>query len=710
MYDDTGAMLIQLNGYAQSHHLYKQIYSCYGPFHSEFFYILSGFGGLTWTHDRMGVFVLSVWIFCSLLAGAISVSLTGHAFWGILGQMISFLVLEPLKGELGHPISLCILLLTGVVICFQQSIQNRTSLAYFAAIGAGTGLLFATKINIGIFCAITLVVSLSALLKGRWTWLFYPACALLLLLPFVLVRATWSVEMCWEFSLALLAALIPCLCALAPSRRGFLGWAYPATLFFGFMIALTGSAVFIYLTGTSLSELLNAVAFRALKLGKAFMVEPPLDANSVLALVLLSTAGSSCILLYPRFSKNAKGLLLLVQAFVLLCLFGSILFISVYYNHQILFFCLAMFWALIWEPEPSNTRTAASSCIAFICLLAIIQTLSGYPVFGSQACVPAYLVSLLAPYALFKCVAILSKAFATDARTAFLARGAALFIVVTKVAFLLFISGNRFEMSIPLNQPGASLFRSNFLNQATFSSLSYNLRHFYSGFVAVPGFNSLYPWSKHLPPTGFNTTANYSVLTDQEQESIVKVARNELSYVILWSPALFDYWNQGKPISPKPLYRFVQNETRIYAGVMNFEFRTVPSPHPIPVDYCAMYIPEWNPSTPKPSILLCYPYPISSSDKFTLVSAVTNEEWPLTPSRPLLSPALPNGLKAGSQVFICPDPIGSPQGVDWGLYVISIKRVGERYAVYIPFFRPPAELPGTIDIFRDHFLRISSDL
>ena len=86
----------------------RRLFGPYGPFFSEFYYLVCGIAGVPITHDGIRWVVLVLWVASSIAGAILAFRLTGRIWMAILAQLICFHALDRLAWEPGHPLSLII--------------------------------------------------------------------------------------------------------------------------------------------------------------------------------------------------------------------------------------------------------------------------------------------------------------------------------------------------------------------------------------------------------------------------------------------------------------------------------------------------------------------------------------------------------------------------------------------------------------------------
>ena len=124
-YDDTGSMLSIIQGFNERGGLYRQIFSPYGPFCSEFYLFVGRILSVPITHDGLRWIVLVLWVGSSLAGSAIAYRLTRRIWVALLVQALSFQMLDPLAEEPGHPVSLVAALVAAFALVVNSPREDK---------------------------------------------------------------------------------------------------------------------------------------------------------------------------------------------------------------------------------------------------------------------------------------------------------------------------------------------------------------------------------------------------------------------------------------------------------------------------------------------------------------------------------------------------------------------------------------------------------
>jgi hypothetical protein len=79
-----------------------------------------------------------------------------------------------------------------------------------------------------------------------------------------------------------------------------------------------------------------------------------------------------------------------------------------------------------------------------------------------------------------------------------------------------------YEAAVPLDLPGARRVRVDPAGATIYQQLAHDLSSRCNGLITLPGFNSLYLFTGIEPPTRLNTTAWFTMLTQAQQDTIIR--------------------------------------------------------------------------------------------------------------------------------------------------------------------------------------------
>ena len=592
-YDDTGFMLTLIQGFNERGSLYRETFSQYGPFYSEFYWFVNRILCVPISHDGIRLVVLVFWVGGSVAAGALAYRVAQKVWVALLVQAVCFHVLDPLVWEPGHPISLVAVLLVALALAANSLRENKENRAAAILMGTILGLLTMTKINLGVFAIAAIgtawVYCSRPDLLGRvlrWTVAFTFGA-----LGALLVKPAWPPEQRFPFVALFLCTLAA---VLVSAPGGKLEW--PVLRRFGmwllgaFWLSVALSISGALLTGTRWSDLVRGLIVQPMALGDAFIGLPGMERKDGI-MALCSFLGASAWWLLRTTP-------ILLRRWIDLAL--RVLFVGMMtawlMGHCALWTMLVFVWIAALpqlsvqdQTEPDLARFGRLSLV----LLAVGQFLGMYPVSGAQMAIPGFLVSLcLIPvlHGLF-----LNWERADLFRFHHALRFALPIVVLAAPSLTVAKYWREYVQSIagvyraraPLNLPGARLLRLDQADAALYRCLAENLRHSRPSFVTVPGMNSFYGWAERPPPTGFNTTMNFALLSGAEQQKIVEVARGCKPIALVLNAGLLEFWIRGRFQARGPLVDFAKTECRLAGSVRGYHLMSL-NAEPLPLlTYCA---------------------------------------------------------------------------------------------------------------------------
>lgn len=703
-YDDTGYMLSLIKGFNEHGHLYRETFSQYGPFYSEFYYFVCGVLGVPITHDGIRWVVLIFWVFNSIAGAIVAFRLTGRIWIALLAQALCFHVLESLVGEPGHPLSLVMACFGSLALCLTGGKSEQRIFWQPVAIGTLLGALLMTKINLGIFAVAavgTALIYRSPL--DRWGKVLRGAAAFLFVGMVLLIRTGWPVEVRTYFTLLFICSLLS---VLICSRGQTFGWQTSSR--FGlwtlaaFLLTCALSLSGALLTGSGWADLIDGLITGPMRLPTIFIDVPaigPFTAMSAVIGLLLAVAW--------RFASRAFPLHADLIAFGLRLFFLVLVIVWLAESSQSFIPVLPFLCPFLWIaalPLDSASRESNTPIWQFaqlaIVLLAVGQILGVYPVSGAQLGVPIYLGSLCVLFAIAGLLADL-KASARNFFT--LRRVAATTVLIGLAIAVLGLSGrvlrlvaSRHAQFSSLNLPGAKFLRTDEYTAAIYRFLAENLRGCRPSFLTIPGINSLYGWSEREAPTGFNVGMNFALLSAAQQNAMVNVGGTCQPIAAVLNRRILNFWIRGTFKPSGPLLDFVITECRSVGRVNNYELMILRNSPPPKLTYCVTLDKEWRADAPANQITVSLPANIGAITSASLLQATS-----LGAAPHLIEATIPsdgtgkvdNAPAAGSRQFSIYLPEAktlSPQSLDQTFIQL---RDESAHIINLPFLRPTGRQP-----------------
>jgi hypothetical protein len=594
-YDDTGSMLAIIQGFNEHGGLYRETFSPYGPFFSEFYLFVGRTLSAPITHDGIRWIVLVLWVGSSIAGGAIAYRLTHRIWVALLVQALSFHPLDGLADEPGHPISLVAALLAAFALVVNWPRENKVGRVQAILAGTILGMLCMTKINLGLFAV--------AAAGTAWVYcsprdvfgraLRWIAALLFCSFAVVLVGPSWPPETRLVFLTVFLCALIA---VLVSARGGKMEWRvlgrFGCWALGALLLSVTLSLSGALFGGTQWADLIRGLIVQPMGLGGIYISLPDMQRKDAV-IALASLIGACAWRLWAPASPLLERRISLSLRLVFVGLIAAWVM-----GRCAPWTALAFLWIAALPPPVSEAGQKESEAGRFgrlcLVLLAVGQVLGIYPVSGAQVAIPFFLASL--------CVIPVLHGLLLDFERADLFRlhpslRFALPIALLTAPSLLLgkvwtehvrLVTNKYHEGAPLRLPGTNLLRLERADAATCRCLAENLRNCRPSFVTLPGLNSLYGWAERPFPTGFNVPMNFALLSDEEQRKIVEVGRRcKPIALVLHQRLLFNVYIQGRYQASGPLVDFAKGECRPAGRVRGYDFMSLRN-EPLPtLTYCA---------------------------------------------------------------------------------------------------------------------------
>ena len=594
-YDDEGTLLVTLKAFVHGDALYRDIWSVYGPFYYELFGGLFSLTGEEVTTDASRTIVIVIWVAASLMFGLAAQRLSGRLALGITGMIAAFSALAVLANEPMHPQGLCVLLLGAFALLAASGPTRRVGWS-----GAGCGVLLAalilTKVNLGLYAvtavAVAAVVTVEPL--HRRAWLRWLVIAGFLALPFFVLKADfrlgWVRELFLLEALAAIAVLVasrPLWPARGEDDGGTLRWVLAAAA--GFGLAFVAIIIVIVLTGPTPTDVYNGVVRDATRIRDVLISPFPLPlggaaldwaigavAAAALASWLRLGGGRGKPSIWPGLLRAAAGLtiLLVVAHIVPLGLNPS--------SASQVLLPMLLAWIVAIPPAGAVEPPYKRFLRVLLPLLAVAETLQGYPVPGSQLGIAAVIFIPVGALCLSDALTDLRTWSADRGAPAVrnLAATAAVLSVALPAMFALQVivlpgttNAILYNEEPEFALPGAQLMHLPAPTAETYSELVELLhRHRCSTFVGYPNFNSLYLWSGIEAPAPQIPNAWMYAASRSQQQRVVNELRASPRPCLIKNEEVVAGYLHGVPPPDTPLVNYVLNDFRPAAQVGAFEF------------------------------------------------------------------------------------------------------------------------------------------
>jgi hypothetical protein len=591
-YDDTGFMLSLIQGFNEHGALYRELFSPYGPFYSEFYFLVGRILHAPITHDGIRWIVLVLWVASSLAGSVIAYRLTQRIWVALLVQALSFHMLDALAEEPGHPVSLVAALLAALALAMTWSRETIAGRVRAILAGALLGMLCMTKINLGLFAIAAvgtawIYCSPRNLFGRTLRWI---TALLFCFLGVLLVKPFWPPETRFAFLALFLCTL---LAVLVSARGGKTGW--PALGRFGswtlgaLLVSVALGLAGALFSGTRWSDLVRGLIVQPMELGGVFISLPDMQRKDA-TIALISLLGAAVWRLWAPASSLLRQRIILALRLLFLGLV-TIWAIGL---------CapwtpLAFLWIAVLPPvsEAGQEEADRFGRLSLV-LLAVGQLLGIYPVSGAQVAVPFYLASLCVVPVLHGLLLTVERADLFRLRSSL--RFALPIALLATPSLLLAkiwtehirLVANKYRHGIALDLPGTNLLRLERADAATCRCLAENLRNCQPTFVSLPALDSLYAWAERPFPTGFNVPMNFALLSYEEQRKVVEVGRQcKPIALVLHQNLLFNVYIQGRYQPSGPLIDFVNEECRPAGLVRGYDFMSLRNEPPPTLTLCA---------------------------------------------------------------------------------------------------------------------------
>ena len=562
-WDDEGYLLATVKAVVQGHILFDQIYTLYGPFYYLVEWIFYATTGLSPSHDSVRAIALALWIVSAVLLAYYAYRTTASLLTAAFTLVVVVETLIFFQWEPGHPEEICLLLLACflAVLC---TVSNRLSAGKMGALGFLVAGLAQTKINIGLYAALALLLTLLATRSpGRGKKILL-ASATVASIGFITIIAMPLLHLPWarNYFLLVILSLLPVVVAafFADSYTAILPRAW-WTLLLAFAASWVAIIVPFFIRGTTVPAFLYITIFQHRHFAQHWFRPTPVNAAAVLwsALsMLLSFAYLWRVrrvgqpIAFPLAVSLLKGALGLFTAFQLL-----LRRVDWPMGYGVMMVVLPFTWLiLIPSPGEPDDKRFARIVLAFS---AVFVSLYSFPVAGSQnlfAIVPLVVVAGI----FVRDAAAVLLAAGSNSRIRRVAWVAASLAIAVSYARDLHHSFREYHLAVPLALPGAAYVHIRQPEAETYQWLTRSLDKDCPSFFSMPGLFSLYFWTRQDSPT-LRMMNDWPAFFGPSQQQLVRddLISHSVSCIV-YNPGLVAFLSAGENSSVSPLDQYIHSE------------------------------------------------------------------------------------------------------------------------------------------------------
>ncbi len=576
-FDDEGTLMLTVQQSLAGKKLYAQVLSIYGPLYYAYNFAVRALTGTPVTHDVTRISSVFPWLACALLSSVIILRLTRSLVFAAAGFYLLSKALEFFQAEPGHTHEITLVILCGLLACpLSRRLAARPRLL-MTTLGCLAGALLLVKVNIGIFVlaaiAITIVAAMPPGLVGRSLGIL--AGIGCILVPPMLMRnhlnAGWAASYCVLTMVSISAAVICLLRFSRPAAATFRDAIYVAA---GCAVTVALGLAWLALQGTSLALVFDSLVLlpsRVIVEGRNWYIGPRFSPFWIiwgalgLALATFTTRRTS------SGAFAAETLLLpLKTVFAVATLWAVSLHID------LLPFAVPFVWLVLYNPDPERRESQALSR-SLLCSVAVIQSLYGYPVYGSQG----YVIQIVPLIAVIVCggdvlFAIVEQGYGArwlEAR----GRSYALVILAGITLLLGKFALDRYEnyhSLPPLDLPGSHRLHVDPQQRQELRTLVAQMTASCDSFEGLPGLPSLNFWTGLKPLTGYNLQCWTLYLSEAQQNKIIQALSEHSRACMVYNPTLAAAWNPGglQDLESLPLVRYMRQSFKPVMSSGEYQF------------------------------------------------------------------------------------------------------------------------------------------
>jgi hypothetical protein len=563
-HDDEGSLLLVLAELAKGHALYDQVLSQYGPFAFLPKLLVVKLLGLSVNHDVGRILTVVCWLLTSAFSGLAAWKLGRSPAWFGVGAIAVCLTIYSIVNEPGHPQDICSLILSAAVVVAAFGQNRKRQLILLGCLGA---LLVMTKINLGAYYLLALGAAATCILRRT---IIRDALMILIVnvslgLPLLLMLP--EMHQTWPQIYCLLVGFGLCICIFVATKstgQGEFSFHHLIACIAAFFATVLLIVIATMAMGTTPAGLADGLFKLAWLTAGSFRTPAQMYPASIAVL----PAGLILALLrnFKFFPILAGPLRIAASLFFLKLIADGDYVIA--FNIAPAFGFLALLPVQPAAPDQLFAR-------AFLAMLAIVELLGAYPVFGNQVSFAVFLPAILATITLADGICDLTSLLPRKA----IGRGlrftaqAAVLLETLRIGWLTAIVATNFhDRFAPLGLPGTDLIRIDPGDAAGYQLVTANLKRNCDIFYTLPGRNSFYFWTQMDPPTLANSQQWMYLLSEKQQMETIHALDAHPDACLLRNQRLIDFWTEGRSLPDGPLVEYFRTNFRLGFKIGDDEF------------------------------------------------------------------------------------------------------------------------------------------
>lgn len=574
IFDDDGTLMITFRDIMDGRILYHDIFALYGPFYYIVITPLFSVFHIPLWHDSVRLISASFWLLASLTLGSFVYRFSGSKPAGAFAMLTALFSLQYYIVSPMHPQELGFLLV-GVLLHLIYLIENETKPVPLAIVGVIFGGLLLTKINLGIFIALPVLLAALRVTGDHKILRVAHAAALVagLLMPLALMgpmfQFPWAVESCLFATATIMAASIAWFGAKLPHVLRFHHWAFVLGGFAAVVAVVLGV---VLAGGTTAFEVLDATILQSAGFAQRWHAIPPLSGYALV--FAASGLGTSVFFVFGQKLRFLRGFALggvvwlkaaTVVVWVAVIVIAALFDVPWRILPTLMFEGLLPFaWLLVVPPVHGEQRPLTRGTLGMI---AAYLGLYAFPIAGAQLLFGPLLIAIMLPVFALDVIAdvrvVLGGRVFSALNIPLCLSGKAPVVAIAYAVFAAMLMSQttrsivHYRSLVPIALPGAALVRAKAEIVDDFHWAVAKLSRCKASYT-VPGQLSLYFWTNQRPPTGLNNNNMLALLNDTKQRQVVSELEEQPDLCILTHPKLQEFFDRGQMAARPPIVRYIE--------------------------------------------------------------------------------------------------------------------------------------------------------